>query len=130
MCYHLRFRIIQKKDIPVIWNTNNLNREHSMWRIINYRWLSGEESTCQCRRHGLNPWVEKIPWRRKWLSTSEFLPRTSHGWRSLAGSSPWGCKELTGLNTACSTANGITHWEGLISLKNPWIADAGSSHYW
>ena len=28
-------------------------------------WLSGKESTCQCRRLGLNPWVGKIPWRRK-----------------------------------------------------------------
>ena len=28
--------------------------------------LSGKESTCQCRRHGFNPWVGKIPWRRKW----------------------------------------------------------------
>ena len=28
-----------------------------------------EESTCQCRRHrrcGFDPWVGKIPWRRKW----------------------------------------------------------------
>ena len=33
------------------------------------RWLSGKESTCQCRRHrrpGSNPWVVKIPWSRKW----------------------------------------------------------------
>ena len=30
------------------------------------RWLSGKESTCQCRRHGFDPWVGKIPWRRKW----------------------------------------------------------------
>ena len=32
------------------------------------RWLSGEESTCQCRRHKrcrFNPWVRKIPWSRK-----------------------------------------------------------------
>ena len=28
-------------------------------------WLSGKESTCQCRRLGFNPWVRKIPWRRK-----------------------------------------------------------------
>ena len=27
-------------------------------------WLGGKESTCQCRRHGFNPWVGKIPWRR------------------------------------------------------------------
>ena len=24
-------------------------------------WLSGKESTCQCRRHGYNPWSGKIP---------------------------------------------------------------------
>ena len=30
---------------------------------------SGKEPTCQCRRHkrhGFDPWVEKIPWSRKW----------------------------------------------------------------
>ena len=32
-------------------------------------WRSGEESASQCRRHrrwGFDPWVGKIPWRRKW----------------------------------------------------------------
>ena len=32
-------------------------------------WPSGKESTCLCRRHRrleFDPWVEKIPWRRKW----------------------------------------------------------------
>ena len=23
-----------------------------------------KEYTCQCRRHGFDPWVRKIPWRR------------------------------------------------------------------
>ena len=46
-------------------------------------WLSGKESTCQCRRHGSNPWVGKIPWRRKWQPTPVFLPGKSHGQRSL-----------------------------------------------
>ena len=32
-------------------------------------WLSGKESACQCRRHGLDPWVGKIAWRRKWQPT-------------------------------------------------------------
>ena len=26
------------------------------------RWLSGKELICQCRRHGFNPQVGKIPW--------------------------------------------------------------------
>ena len=29
----------------------------------------------QCRRPGFNPWVRKIPWRRKWQPTPVFLPR-------------------------------------------------------
>ena len=46
-------------------------------------WLSSKESTCQCRRHGFNPWVKKIPWRRKWQPTPVFLPGKYHGQRSL-----------------------------------------------
>ena len=59
-------------------------------------WLSGQESACQCRRHkrhGFDLWVRKIPWRRKWQLTPVFLPRESHGQRSLVGFSPWGRKE-------------------------------------
>ena len=37
-------------------------------------WLSGKESSCQYRRHSFDPWVEKIPWRRKWQPTPVFLP--------------------------------------------------------
>ena len=32
----------------------------------------------RCRRHrrrGFNPWVQKIPWRRKWQSTPVFFPQ-------------------------------------------------------
>ena len=46
--------------------------------------LSRKESTCQFRRHGFNPWVSKMPRRRKWQFTAVFLPE-SHGQRSLAG---------------------------------------------
>ena len=40
-----------------------------------------------------DPWVGKIPWRRKWQPTPVSLPGKSHGQRSLVGCSPWGCKE-------------------------------------
>ena len=36
-----------------------------------------KKKTCQCkrrRRHEFDPWVGKIPWRRKWHPTPEFLP--------------------------------------------------------
>ena len=57
------------------------------------RWLSGKELICQCRRHGFNPQVGKIPWRRKWQPIPVFLPGKSHRQRRLAGYSPWGCKK-------------------------------------
>ena len=56
---------------------------------------SGKESACQCRkqkRRRFDPWVAKIPWRRKWHPTPVFLPGESHGQRSLVGYSPWGHK--------------------------------------
>ena len=65
---------------------------------INISAASGKESACQCRsrrRQGLDPWVGKIPWRRKWQPTPVFfLPEKSHAHRSLEGYSPWGRKEL------------------------------------
>ena len=57
---------------------------------------SGKEPTCQCRRCkrcGFNPWVGKIPWRKKWQPTLVFLPGKSHRQRSLEGYSPKSCKE-------------------------------------
>ena len=56
--------------------------------ILIPRWVSCKESACQsrrCRRHGFDPWIEKIPWRMKWQSTPVLLPRKSHGQRSLMG---------------------------------------------
>ena len=43
---------------------------------------------------GFDPWVRKIPWRRKQQPTPVLLPGKFHGWRSLIGYSPWRCKEL------------------------------------
>ena len=38
-------------------------------------------------RPRFNPWVGKIPWRRKWQPIPVLLPGESHGQRSLMGSS-------------------------------------------
>ena len=46
------------------------------------------------KRCGFDPQVRKIPWKRTWQPTPVFLPGLSLGQRSLAGYSPWGCKEL------------------------------------
>ena len=58
------------------------------------RWLSGKKIRLLTQKHRLNLWVGKIPRRRKWQPTPVFLPGKSHGWKSLAGYSPWGCKRV------------------------------------
>ena len=61
------------------------------------RYASGKKNKnkkkkpCQGRRHkrhGLDPWVWKIPWRRAQQSTPVFVPGEPHGQRNLVGYSP------------------------------------------
>ena len=76
------------------------------------RWCSGRESTCQCRRcrrRGLNPWVRKIPWSRKWQPTLVFLSGKFHGQRSLVGYSLWSCKEPDTTEHTCAHTHTHTH---------------------
>ena len=46
-------------------------------------WLREYRICLQCRRLRFNPWVRKIPWRRKWQPTPVFLCGEFHGQRSL-----------------------------------------------
>ena len=81
-------------------------------------WLGSKESACQCRRCGIDPWVEKIPWRRKWQPTSVFLPGKSHGQRSLVGYSPWGLKRVR--------HDSVTKQQSLGWLSGAWLASGKS----
>ena len=93
---------IARKSLVLLVNSELLDL-WSLFATLNYIWSKGflgssvvKESICQCRRHwrhGFNPWVGKIPWRRKWQPTPVFWPEKSHGQRSLAGYSPWACKK-------------------------------------
>ena len=53
---------------------------------------AGKESASNAGDTGFNPWVRKIPWRRKWQPTSVFLAKKVHGQRKCYSSK--GCKEL------------------------------------
>ena len=69
---------------------------------------SGKEPTCQCRRrkkHGLDPWIEKVSWRRAQRPTPVFLPGESSGQRSLVGYSPWVAES----DTTEATLHACTH---------------------
>ena len=57
-------------------------------------WLKWYRIFLQCGRPRFNPWVRKIPWRRKWHPTPVFLSKESHGQRSLVNYSLWSHKKL------------------------------------
>ena len=44
----------------------------------------------ECKLPSIRTWLR----RRQWHPTPVLLPGKSHGWRSLAGCSPWGVTEL------------------------------------
>ena len=71
-----------------VFIVENVDREHWGW------WHRWQRICPQSRRFRFDPWVRKMPWRKEWLPTLIFLPRESHGQRSLVGYSPWGRKEL------------------------------------
>ena len=61
------------------------------------QWLSSKESVCQCRRHkrrGFDPWVGKIPWRRKCNPLQYPCLGKSCRQRCLAGYIPGGYKRV------------------------------------
>ena len=76
-----------------VWNHQKpLEYEWSaLWFGVFPSSTSGKEPACQCsrcKRQGFDPWVWKIPRRRKWQPTPGSLPGESHGQRSLVGCSP------------------------------------------
>ena len=88
---------IRKFTVHVLLKPGLENFEHSLalpfFGIGLPWWLSWQRVCPQRGRPRFDPWVGKIPWRRKWQSTPVFLPVEFHGQRSLVGYSPWGHKE-------------------------------------
>ena len=54
--------------------------------------LGGQEFAYQCKGCGLDPWVGKMPWRRKEQPTPVILSGKSQ--RTLAGYTPQGHKRI------------------------------------
>ena len=73
---------------------------------------SGKEPACQCRRqrYGFDPWVRKIPWRRKWQPTPVFLLGEFHGQRNLVGYSHVITQNWTLLKRLSTAAFRLPRW--------------------
>ena len=84
-----------------LWNFKKykcMRKERGLFSPFSYLFgfpcgSDGKSICLQCRKPGFDPWVGKIPWRRKWQPTPVLLPGKSHGQRTLVGYSPWDHKE-------------------------------------
>ena len=77
----LRASHVTSVELAVWKRTSSTIKVHTIHAIIFLRsinwpwWFSGKEAACQCRSSRFDPWVRKIPRRRKWLPIPVFLPR-------------------------------------------------------
>ena len=98
--------------------TEPLNWTELSFPLLRFVFLSFTQTQricLQCRRPGFDPWVRKIPWRKKWQPTLVFLPGKSHRQRSLVGYSPWSHKELYTIERLHFTFKHITFIAHFIS---------------
>ena len=79
-------------------------------------WLSQWRNHLQCRRPGFDPWVGKIPWRRKQQLTPVFLPGESHGHKSLVGYTVHSvAKRWTWLSNWTHILKSTIYWKQMLS---------------
>ena len=89
-----------------------------------------------------DPWVRRIPWRKKWLPTPGFLPGKSHGQRRLVGYSSgvtkspiWLSIHAHMLGITFVTFHPISAWNSIVNkihlpvIKTEIILDNVSRNY-
>ena len=102
---------------------------HLVWLKRYAHWLGfpggsdSKESSCNAAP-GFDPWVRKIPWRRKWQPSPVLLPRESHGQGSLAVYSPCMTSQRVGHDWVMKTTNWL-QW-----TSNNWLQWTSLSYIW
>ena len=88
------------------------------------RWQSSKESACQgrrCKRCRFNPWVRKIPWKRKWKPTPVFLPDAWRAWVVAKSLTQLSARSYTHryVNASLQNANGETQIQIMAGTQRP-----------
>ena len=86
------WKLIQNSYIYLIWELP--------------RWHSGKESARQfrrCKKPRFDPWVRKIPWKRKWQPIQVFLPGKFHDRGAWQATVHGATKNWTQLSTHAHT---------------------------
>ena len=104
------------------------------------RWHRDKESACQyrrCKRPRFDPWVRKIPWKRKWQPISVFLPEKFHDRGAWQTTVHGAAKNWTQLSVCEHTHThththlvGISKKEKKIIEENPPRMDKGWEDYY
>ena len=85
----------RRSSMPQLRQHSQINKEKIFWTSLVAQLVTNlPASAGRCKRCRFDPWVTKIPWRRKWQPPLVFLPGESNGQRNLAGYSPWVHKML------------------------------------
>ena len=91
---------------------------------------SGKEPACQGKRHrrrGLNPWIRKISWSRKWQPPPVFLPGKFHSrgpWSTVHGAAkPWMWPTIH----TCTAYSLPCLFQGSLKLLNKVVAEPYAS---
>ena len=97
----LKRKAFQDIKMKNTWYRECVECYHNLW-LIKGRGASlvaqSVKNLPAMQETGFNSWIGKIPWRREWQPTLVFLPRESHGQRSLAGYRAWGRKSWAQLS--------------------------------
>ena len=91
------------ETIPEVMFSSETRNQVKTWRTVLNLWVSEvvlvvknpTANTGDIEKHGFDPWVEKVPWKRAWQPTPVFLP----------GESPW-TEEPDGLQSTVSQRGG------------------------
>ena len=67
------------------------------------------------KRHRFNPWVGKIPWRRKWQAT----PSRVAAWRVPWTEEPWQAIQSTGSQSVGHNQSNLAHMYQTDNLSEP-----------
>ena len=91
---------LSEEALQIAVKRNKSRGEKERYTLLNaeFQRLARRDKKAFRSRHEFDSWVRKIPWRRKWQATPVFSSGKSHGQRSLAGYSPWGCKSQARLS--------------------------------
>ena len=113
---------------PLSWLLPRTQKELRIYSLDEWKKKKSQDE-CQIdifSPHKINSWLN---WRRERQPTPVFLPGKSHGQKSLASCSPWGCKESDTTEWLNNSTHALMHAQFIKHTSAPqptgltWLLD-------